>query len=533
MRRLDLNPFLAERMPVIGAKGMVATTQPLAAQAGLDMLKKGGNAIDAAVAAAAALTVTEPTSNGIGSDAFAIVWHGGRIYGLNASGPAPRGISIDKLAERGMREMPKYGWTPVTVPGAPAAWAALSERFGRLPLSAALEPAVVYAREGFPVSPVVAGNWSSAFRTYKEELRGDVYQAWFETFAPGGRPPGAGEIWRSAGHADSLEAIARSGARDFYEGDLAERIAAASMANGGFLRREDLADYQVQWVEPLKVDYRGYEVWELPPNGQGIVALMALNMLKGFDPYDGSEEAVHRQIEAIKLAFADGLATITDPDRMPIPARDLLSDAYAEERRKQIGGRAQPPLAGKPLPGGTVYLAAADGEGNMVSFIQSNYMGFGSGVVVPGTGISLQNRGYIFSLDPNHVNALEPGKKTFHTIIPGFLTKGGVPVGPFGVMGDYMQPQGHVQLLNRLIDQGFHPQAGLDAPRWRWREGLSIDIEPRFPMEIAQALLERGHRLNVSLQVKNFGRGQAIWRTDQGVYIGGSDSRADGIVAAW
>jgi gamma-glutamyltranspeptidase/glutathione hydrolase len=365
-------------------------------------------------------------------------------------------------------------------------------------------------------------------------LKGEEFKHWFATFAPDGRPPRVGEVWRSPNHAATLRSIAESGAESFYRGELADRIVRFSDDYGGYLKEEDLAGFRSAWVEPIHINYRGYDVWELPPNGQGLVALMALNILKGFD--FGTREDVetyHRQLEALKLAFVDGRKYITEPAMMKVAVEDLLSFAYAEERRKLIGDTALRPEPGKPGPGGTVYLATADGEGNMVSYIQSNYMGFGSGLVVPGTGISLQNRGCNFSLDPKHDNRLEPGKRPYHTIIPGFLTQNGEAMGPFGVMGGFMQPQGHVQVIMNTIDFGLNPQAALDAPRWRWLEGRKVRVEPELPQHIVQALVRRGHRMSYSLGGGGFGRGQIIWRDEEGVLAGGTEPRADGAIVGW
>ncbi|MBX5476068.1 MAG: gamma-glutamyltransferase family protein [Clostridia bacterium] len=527
-------PYPSRRHPVYAANGMVATSQPLAAQAGLSVLQAGGNAIDAAVATAAALTVLEPASNGIGGDAFAIVWTNGRLYGLNASGPAPRLLSIEALHRAGLSELPRYGWAPVTVPGAPAAWAALSARFGRIGLERALAPAVAYAERGYPVSPVLGAAWQRAYSVYEAQPERETFRAWFETFAPEGRPPRIGEVWRSPDHARTLQRIAETGAEAFYRGDLAERIDRASREQGGYLRKEDLESFRPEWVDPVHVRYRGYDVWELPPNGQGLVALMALNILDGFE-FAAREtvETYHLQIEAVKLAFADGLRYIADPRSMSVRVADLLSPGYAEERRRSIGAQALEPAPGRPPAGGTVYLCTADAEGNMVSYIQSNYMGFGSGVVVPGTGIALQNRGHNFSLDPTHDNALAPGKRPYHTIIPGFLTKDGQPVGPFGVMGGFMQPQGHVQLVSNLVDFHLNPQAALDAPRWQWIEGRAVEFEEGVPRHIVEALARRGHAARWALGSGGFGRGQVILRLPDGVLVGGSEPRADGQVAAW
>ncbi|MCE5244245.1 MAG: gamma-glutamyltransferase family protein, partial [Desulfobacteraceae bacterium] len=450
-------PYPSRRSVVFARRGMVATSQPLAAQAGLEILKKGGNAVDAAVAAAACLTVVEPVSNGIGGDAFAQVWTGGRLYGLNSSGPAPAAVSLPVLERLGHKGLPQYGVCPVTVPGAPACWAELSQRFGALPLAEAMRPAVEYAERGFPVSPVVGDRWAAAFETYRKQP-GEEFSHWFEAFAPLGRAPRAGEMWRQPEQAATLAAIAETGAEIFYRGALAERIGAFFRRYGGFLTEEDLAAFRPEWVDPVQVAYRGYEVWEIPPNGHGIVALMALNILNGME-LDGRDDprTVHRAIEAVKLAFSDGLRYIADPRRMKVGVEYLLSEGYAHERRRLIADRALAPAPGRPPGGGTVYLAAADGDGNMVSYIQSNYQGFGSGMVVPGTGIALHNRGFCFSGDPAHDNCLEPGKRPYHTIIPGFLTKDGRPVGPFGVMGGFIQPQAHVMVVTNTVDFGLNP----------------------------------------------------------------------------
>lgn len=532
------SPFSSYRTPVYARNGMVAASQPLAAQAGLDVLRRGGNAIDAAIAAAAALTVVEPCSNGIGGDAFALVWTAGRLHGLSGNGPAPAGISADALRERGFDSMPRYGAIPVTAPGAPAVWAELSSRFGRMELEEALEPAAVYAEQGYPVSPMAAIHWERALDNYRSALPHADLEEWLNVFAPAGRAPRAGELWASPDHARTLRSIGRSGSKSFYQGELAQRIAACMRERGGYLNAADLEAFSPQWVEPIHTRYRDYEVWEIPPSGQGLVALQALAILDGlpFKPEDMLKpETAHRQIEATKLAFADGLRYITDPRHMTVTPAELLSAAYTERRRALIGAEARMPEPGQPGGGGTVYLATADGEGNMVSFIQSNYMGFGSGIVVPGTGIALQNRGADFSLDPQRANFLEPGKKTYHTIIPGFLTRGGgQPVGPFGVMGGYMQPQGHVQAIMNMVDFGLHPQAALDAPRWLWHRDLEVSVEPGFPAETAQALERMGHRITRQSSSQSFGRGQIIWRNPAtGVLCGGTDSRTDGIVAGW
>ena len=529
------HPYNSKRNTVYSRNGMVATSQPLAAQAGLDILKKGGNAVDAAIATAAALTVVEPTSNGIGGDAFALVWIKDEIYGLNASGGAPASISVDKVKEKGHEEMPTFGMTPVTVPGAPSAWAALSERFGKLEFSELMEPAVRYASEGYPLTPILGHNWERAVTKFKEIFKDKEFNHWFETFAPDGRAPKIGEMWKSEGHAKTLKEIGETKAESFYRGNIADQIDAFFQENGGFLSKEDLAAYEPTWVDPIKVNYRGYDVWEIPPNGQGLVALMALNMLKGFEFTEKeSVDTYHKQMEAMKLAFADGLKHITEEKEMKVRVNDLLSEQYAEERRGLIGEEAIMPEAGEPKSSGTVYLSTADGEGNMVSFIQSNYMGFGSGIVVPGTGIAMQNRGHTFSLDENDVNVLKPGKQTYHTIIPGFLSKGDQPVGPFGVMGGFMQPQGHAQVVMNMVDFQLNPQAALDAPRWQWVKDKQVKVDPSFPEHLAQALQRKGHQIIREVDHGDFGRGQIICRDPEtGVLAGGTEMRTDGSIAAW
>ncbi|MGM0420243.1 MAG: gamma-glutamyltransferase family protein [Bacillota bacterium] len=522
-------------MTVFAKNGMVATSQPLAAQAGLNILRQGGNAVDAAVATAAALTVLEPTSNGIGSDAFALVWVKDKLYGLNSSGPSPQNISIEKVKQEGYEEMPKYGFTPVTVPGAPAAWAELNQKFGNLSLLEVLQPAVKYAEEGYPVSPVTASAWQRAYAHYKKALKGEEFKNWFTTFAPAGKPPAAGELWGSTDHAETLKLIAETQGRSFYEGELAEKIVGFSQKYDGYLNAADLAEFKPDWVEPLSVNYRGYDVWELPPNGQGLVALIALNILDKFD-FKGlsSVEIYHKSIEALKLAFVDGKKYITDPEKMKVEVEKLLSKDYAETRSRLIGDKAITPEPGQLPRGGTVYLAAADDQGQMVSFIQSNYMGFGSGLVVPATGIALQNRGHTFKLNKEHDNSLEPKKRTYHTIIPGFLSKDERPLGPFGVMGGFMQPQGHLQVVMNTVDHKLNPQAALDAPRWQWIENKKIKVEHKFPGREARLLAGKGHQIDISLSSGSFGRGQIIWLdSETGVLAGGTEPRADGSVASY
>lgn len=529
---LAQNSYRSQRSCVIARRGVVATSQPLAVQAGIEMLHRGGNAVDAAIAAAVALTVVEPTSNGIGSDAFALVWDGSKLYGLNGSGRAPRALTL-RTPLRGHETVPTRGWLPVTVPGAPAAWRDLHKRFGKLSFAELFEPAIAYAAEGHPVAPIVAQYWDYAATAYRE-LQSTEFQGWGETFAPAGRAPQVGEMWASPSHAETLKRIAESDAEDFYRGELAQQIARFARATGGFISKEDLATHTSIWVEPIGANYRGYEVWEIPPNGQGIAALIALNILEGFElsahPRDAAP-SFHLQIESLKLAFADALRYVADPEFVQVPVAELLDKRYAAKRRALITDRALDPLPGAPYAGGTVYLCTADSDGLMVSFIQSNYMGFGSGIVVPHTGISLQNRGACFSLDPQHPNCLMPGKRPYHTIIPGFLTKDGEAVGPFGVMGGYMQPQGHIQMIVNTVDYGMNPQASLDAPRWQWTRGREIEIESDANPQIIEELRAMGHDVRVVEPSGRFGRGQIIWRLSSGAYVAGSDKRAAGCAA--
>ena len=531
--------YPSQRYPIYANNGMVNCSSPQAAAAGLEVLRQGGNAMDAAVAAAAALTVAEPTANGIGSDAFALVWSekDQQLFGLNSSGPAPMLASVERIKADGRDEngrMPRLGWTPVTVPGAPGAWAELNRRFGWLSLKEDLMPAVRYAREGYPLAPNLAYLWQLAYLAYKKELNGPCFDAWFKTFAP---PEGvweAGDIVKLPDHADTLEEIGETGAESFYRGRLAEKIDAESRKYGGYLRYEDLAAFRPFWVEPARVKYRDYEVCEIPPNGQGIVALMALNILNNFDLKEkDSPETAHRQIEALKMAFADALFYVTDAREMAIDWHRLLDPAYGAKRAAQMTETAQLWSHDVPPGSGTVYLCCADGEGNMVSYIQSNYKGFGSGIVVEGTGISLQNRGWDFSLDPKAANCLKPGKRTYHTIIPGFLMKDGKPVGPFGVMGAYMQPQGHVQVVSNFVDFRMDPQQALDAPRFQWLKDKSIVVESRFDPDLARALQRKGHQIGVEMNTPLFGRGQMIVRLENGVLVGGTESRTDSNIACW
>ncbi len=520
----DAFPYPSQRMPVM-AENVVATSQPLAAQAGLRALQRGGNAADAAIAAAITLTVVEPTSNGIGGDAFCILWDGKQLMGLNASGRSPKALTPARFA--GQAGMPLRGWESVTVPGAPSAWLELSARYGKLPFEALFEDAIRYAAEGFLVSPITARAWARA----PEVFRG--FAAFAETFLPGGRAPRAGEHFSCPEMAKTLEKIATSRTEAFYRGELAQKIAADARAHGALLTEEDLAEHRCDWVGTLAQRYGAVELHEIPPNGQGLAALIALGILArcplGDYPVD-SADSLHLQIEAMKLALADAARYVADPDAMGIPAYALLDEGYLRERASLIDMRcAQDPGHGVPPRGGTVYLTAADESGMMVSYIQSNYYGFGSGVVVPGTGISLQNRGAGFTLEPGHPNEVGPAKRPFHTIIPGFVTRGGQPIMSFGVMGGPMQAQGHLQMVVRTETYGQNPQAASDAPRWRVMGGRTVAIETGFKPEVLDELAARGHHLSLAAPDESFsfGGAQLIARLDKG-YVAASDHRKDG-----
>lgn len=526
-------PYPSRRFVKYATNGMVATSQPLASLAGTEMLRRGGNAVDAAIATAAALTVVEPTSNGIGGDAFALVWSKDRLHALNGSGRAPATMTRERFLAQGHTEIPESGWDPVTVPGTPNAWVTLSERFGKLPFTTLMEPAVAAARDGYAVNPILGKYWDLAARKFRRTLVGPLFAPWFETFTKEGVAPAIGSIVRLPDHARTLTEIGATQARSFYTGALAERIDRFSHEHGAALTGDDLAGHQSEWVDPIKVNYRGHDVWEVPPNGQGIIALEALRIFDRLHTPDMREAMrQHLLIEAVKVAFADGFALLGDPNHVHVPIEAILSDAHISERSATIGTEASEPRPGSLRAGGTVYLATADRDGMMVSMIQSNYKGFGSGVVVPDTGIALHNRGKEFSLDPVHPGALAPGRRPYHTIMPGFLSRDGEAVGPFGLMGGYMQPQGHVQLLVNLLDVGMNPQAALDSPRWRWDSGLQVSVEAGFSLDVAQSLARMGHQIVPQVDEVGFGRGQVILRdAASGVLAGGSDPRTDGEVA--
>ena len=520
-------PYPSARSPVVG-RDLVATSQPLAAQAGLRALMDGGNAIDAAIATAITLAVVEPNNNGIGSDAFALVWDGERLHGLNASGRSPAAWTPGRFA--GRTRMPALGWDTITVPGAVSAWRALSERFGILPFARLFEDAVRYAREGYHVGPKTAFYWHQAQRQFAE------FPDWQAHFCPHGRAPRAGERFVPAHMAETLEAIATDGADSFYRGAIARRIAAASAAAGGALTLDDLAAHEATWVEPLGTDFADTTLYEIPPNGQGLGALIALGILERLRDRlaaPDSLEAVHYQIEACRIGIRDAFAHVADIDAMHMDPQALLESARLDALAASIDAeRADPtPLRGGATPD-TVYLTAADAEGRAVSLIQSNYLGFGSGVVVPGTGIALQNRGAGFVLEQGHPNCVAPRKRPFHTIIPGFATRAGQPFMSFGVMGGHMQHQGHVQMMLRTALWGQNPQAAIDAPRWHVREDGRIAIEAGFDPAVADALRARGHIVETEAQEHVFGGAQIALRLADGAWCGGSDPRKEGGVVA-
>ncbi|MBX9960252.1 MAG: gamma-glutamyltransferase family protein [Burkholderiaceae bacterium] len=534
------NPYPSTRLPVF-ARNVVSTSHPLAAQAGLRMLQKGGNAVDAAIAAAAVITLTEPVSNGLGSDAFAILWDGKELHGLNASGRAPQGWTPEYFHRKYGKDAktpPKRGIDSVTVPGAVSGWVALSDRFGKLPFADLLEPAIEIAERGYLIPVVVQQKWAAA----TPELH--AVPGFAQSFLPWGRAPKVGELFQFKAAARALRLIAQTKGEAYYRGEIAQALEKFSTECGGALKASDLASYQPEWVQPLAKNYRGYTLHEIPPNGQGIAAQIALGILDKFDlasmPVDGVDSQ-HLQIEAMKLAFADVYRYVAEPSAMHVTPEQMLDDAYLASRAKLIDMKqAQDFKAGNPVKGGTIYLTAADENGMMISFIQSNFMGFGSGCVEPSFGISLQNRGHGFNVDPqghNTSNLVAPGKRPIHTIIPAFLTKDGQPVMSFGVMGGNMQPQGHLQTVVRMLDYGQNPQAACDAPRWRYNTGLEINVEATLDKNTVQGLQARGHRVEViNDSYQDFGAGQFIWRAgDPKVegYVAASDPRRDGLAAGF
>jgi gamma-glutamyltranspeptidase/glutathione hydrolase len=537
------NPYPTVRTPVF-ARNLVATSQPLAAQAGLAMLRVGGNAVDAAIAAAAVITMTEPCSNGLGADNFAIVWDpdSRELLGLNASGTAPAAWTLNYFRRRYGDDLagkrPVRGWDTVTVPGAVAGWSLLHGRLGSLPFADVLAPAIEYAERGFAVTPIVHDKWTRAVPLLKDG------PGFAEHFMPKGRAPAVGEHFVLPGAANTLKLLARDGAAAFYQGEIATAVERYAQATEGAITARDFAAYWefVQasgWVRTISTHFAGHELHEIPPNGQGIAALACLGMLRHTALADyplDSADWQHVAIEAMKLAFADTYAYVADARAMTVTPQAMLDDGYLRARAQRIDmRRAQAPVAGTPPRGGTIYLSAADERGMMVSLIQSNYMGFGSGVVVPGFGLSLQNRGHGFSMDPASPNVVAPGKRPFHTIIPAFLMKDGAPQMSFGVMGGNMQPQGHVQTLARMLLARQQPQAACDAPRWKVLDGLDLEVEGAMPPTVVEELQRRGHRvISANDSYMDFGSGQFVWRLgDPAVdgYVAASDSRRDGLVA--
>jgi gamma-glutamyltranspeptidase/glutathione hydrolase len=541
--RITGEPF-ATRSEVIAQHGMACTSQPLATQVALDILKAGGNAIDAAIAANAVLGLVEPISNGIGGDLFAIVWDAknGRLYGLNASGRSPQSLSLEYFKEKAYEKIPSYGPLPVSVPGCVDGWFELHGKFGSMDMDQILKPAITYAKEGFPVTEVIAYYWAGNARSLRN------YPNVSEVFMPGGKAPAKGEIFKNLYLANTLELIALGGRDAFYKGEIARIIDAFMKEQGGFLSYEDLANHSSEWVEPVSANYRGYDVWELPPNGQGIAALQILNILEGYDVASmgfGSSEYIHHFVEAKKLAFEDRAKYYADPAFNDLPVKELISKEYASLRRELIQpGRASRNLdAGEVEQGNTIYMTVADQEGNMISLIQSNYRGMGSGMCPPGLGFILQDRGELFTLEEGHFNVFEPGKRPFHTIIPAFITKDGQPWMSFGVMGGSMQPQGHAQIVVNMIDFGMNLQEAGDAPRIRhdgssqptgtkMTDGGVVNLESGIPYEAIRELVRRGH--NVQYSVGGYGGYQAIlWDEENGVYYGASESRKDGQAAGY
>ena len=533
--------YPSQRLPIFG-RNVVSTSHPVAAQAGLQMLRDGGNAVDAAIATAAAMTILEPVSNGLGSDAFCLLWDGKTLHGLNASGRAPQAWTPAYFKRKhgaDAQTPPKRGWDSVTVPGAVAAWVAMSERFGKLPFADLMAPAIQIAERGYAVPVVVQQKWAAAVPLLADQ------PGFAQAFMPHGRAPNVGELFRFTDAARSLRLIAESKGGAFYGGEIAWAAAAHARAHGGAITAEDFATYRPEWVEPIGMDFAGHTMHEIPPNGQGIAALIALGIVKQFDIASMPVDAVasqHLQIEAMKLAFADTYRFVAEPASMAVTSAQLLDPAYLASRAKLIDmNRAQDFGHGNPVKGGTIYLSAADEGGMMVSFIQSNYLGFGSGIVVPGYGLSMQNRGHAFSLVEGDPNLVAPGKRPFHTIIPSFLTKGAgaqrEAVMSFGVMGANMQPQGHLQTLVRMLSHGQNPQAACDAPRWRFNAGLEINVEAAMNPATVAGLQALGHRVEViDDSYQDFGAGQFIWRLgDPAVegYVAASDPRRDGQAVAY
>lgn len=528
--------FPSRRSNIIAANGIVATSQPLASQAGLDILKAGGNAIDAAIATVATLCVVEPCSTGIGGDAFALIWHAKdkKLYGLNASGPAPAKLSADLVRSKGNETFPALGGLAVTVPGSLRGWELALNRFGSMELDSIIKQAIQYAEFGYPVSEKIALQWKRS--TEKMSNQADSRRVWL----PNGNAPKPSQFFKNVEFAQTLKTIAENGYDSFYKGQIADQIVKAVQDDEGVLTQDDLYNYQAEWVDPISVSYGdGFIFHEIPPNGQGLTALLALNIASGFDLPNlgyGTADYYHALMEAMKLAFIDAHAYIADPKKVDVPISGLLSQSYARERAGLIDmASALTPTPGNPNHhGDTVYLTVGDSEGNMVSWIQSLYMGFGSGLTAGNTGVQLQNRGANFSLEEDHPNEAAPGKRPFHTIIPGFITKDGQAFSSFGVMGGFMQPQGHLQVGINMTQFNMDPQTALDAPRFQWLKDKEFALETAVPDSIRQELAKRGHTFFPPDKPMHYGGGQAIVRNPaSGVYVGGSEPRNDGTAVGW
>ncbi len=541
-----LGTTFATRSEVIAQNGMVATSHPLATQIGIDILKKGGNAIDAAIAANAALGLMEPTGCGVGGDLFAILWDAKtkKLYGLNASGRSPKSLTLEYFEEQGMDKIPAFGPLPVSVPGAVDGWFELNQKFGSMKMSDILAPAISYAEDGFPLTELISWYMEFSLSRYLNEGSVNIEDTYMKQ--NNGRLPGEGEIFKNPYLANTYRKIARGGRDVFYKGEIAKTIVDFMQEQGGFLSIEDLAAHRSEWIEPVSVNYRGYDVWELPPNGQGIAALQMLQILEGYDFSDiefGSVEHLHLFTEAKKLAFEDRAKYYADMDFAKVPVDELLSDAYAEQRRKLIGNGAATYQAGEISAGETIYLTVADKDGNMISLIQSNYRGMGSGMVPPKLGFMLQDRGELFSLERGQANTYEPGKRPFHTIIPAFITKDGEPFVSFGVMGGDFQPQGHCQIVMNLIDFGMNMQEAGDAPRWdhtgtstptgKASEGKGeMRVESGIPYETIRGLMFKGHKVGFRFGLLGGYQG-ILWDKENKVYRGASESRKDGQAAGY
>ena len=538
--------LFATRSEVIAQNGMVASSHPLATQIGIDILKKGGNAIDAAIAVNAALGLMEPTGCGIGGDLFAIVWDPKtkKLHGLNASGPSPQTLSLDFFLENNYEVIPYYGALSVSVPGAVAGWYALHDKFGNLTMDQILSPAIHYAENGFPLTELIAYYMQRSVQRFMKADYPNIKETYMQP--NGGKLPIEGEIFKNPLLAQTYKTIAKKGKQGFYNGKVASAIAEEVLQQGGFLTTADLSSYEVEWVDPVSINYRGYDVWELPPNGQGIAALQILNILEGYDfsKIDfGSDEHIHLFTEAKKLAFEDRAKFYADMSFSDVPVEILLSESYADQRRALIKEKASMYSSGQISAGETIYMTVADKDGYMVSLIQSNYFGMGSGVVPEGVGFMLQNRGALFSLDENHANVYAPSKRPFHTIIPAFVTKDGSPFLSFGVMGGDFQPQGHSQIVMNIVDFGMNTQEAGDAPRWDHKGSSSprgsqatnngkIRVEDGIPYKTIRQLMSRGH--NVGFSLGEFGGYQAIlWDEKNQVYRGASESRKDGQVSGY